>query len=554
MHGRVKVRTTAEQEEIKKRERAAKVAQYKADIATVFQKRKDKIWDDELLLITKRMLLSNSDIYTLWNIRREVFQNNKWTDEEYKQLLENEMSLTENCLKDNPKSYSVWHQRCWVVEQMSEPDWKRELSLCAKCLNIDERNFHCWDYREFIVQKAGISNEEEFEFSTTKILNNFSNYSSWHYRSRILYKMFGTTLEEIPIIDEKYREELDLVMNATFTDPNDTSAWFYQRWLLDKCMTTCRLWRAIIKKDIAYVIIDNNILIEPVSLSLYINSEVVDVQWQLYPDEKFAKLQIARFVKPLENLDHAKEVFIKLQKTTYKLSYSEIESAWIYKDNSSLHKQNSNDEQLNEQLKSYNQLSKMEPNNKWALLTGILLMKKIDLKKFYTDILNNLMLLSKIDGLRKNYYKDLRSKLLVEYNLLEIWKKENDTEIQIRIDLSGLDLTKLHNNHYFGLFEIVNLDANQLENSLHQLSTLQRCTRLSLSSNGITSLKNFPTLHNLEYFSLRNNKLANSEEILNLIKRHKNLKNLDLTDNPVCEKLEPQILNVHLITNLSLGS
>lgn len=37
-HGRVKVRTTAEQEEIKKRERAAKVAQYKADIATVFQK------------------------------------------------------------------------------------------------------------------------------------------------------------------------------------------------------------------------------------------------------------------------------------------------------------------------------------------------------------------------------------------------------------------------------------------------------------------------------------------------------------------------------------
>jgi len=197
-------------------------------------------------------------------------------------------------------------------------------------------------------------------------------------------------------------------MNATFTDPNDTSAWFYQRWLLDKCITTCRLWRAIIKKDIAYVIIDNNILIEPVSLSLYINSEVVDVQWQLYPDEKFAKLQIARFVKPLENLDHAKEIFIKLQKTTYKLSYSEIESAWIYKDNSSLHKQNSNDEQLNEQLKSYNQLSKMEPNNKWALLTGILLMKKIDLKKFYTDILNNLMLLSKIDGLRKNYYKDLR--------------------------------------------------------------------------------------------------------------------------------------------------
>lgn len=148
------------------------------------------------------------------------------------------------------------------------------------------------------------------------------------------------------------------------------------------------------------------------------------------------------------------------------------------------------------------------------------------------------------------------SKLLVEYNLLEIWKKENDMEIEIRIDLSELDLTKLHNNHYFCLFEIVNLDANQLGNSLHQLSTLQRCTRLSLSSNGITTLKNFPTLHNLEFFSLRNNKLANSEEILNLIKRHKNLRSLDLRDNPVYEKLGPQILdmNVHLITNLPLES
>ncbi|XP_072755996.1 geranylgeranyl transferase type-2 subunit alpha [Anoplolepis gracilipes] len=534
MHGRVKVRTTAEQEEIRKKERAAKALQYKADSAIVFQKRKDKIWDDELLLITKRMLLNNSDIYTLWNIRREVFQNNKWSDEDYKQLLENEMSLTENCLRENPKSYSVWHQRCWVMEQMSDPDWKKELSLCAKCLNIDERNFHCWDYREFIVQKAGISNEEEFEFSTTKILNNFSNYSSWHYRSRILYKMFGTTLEEIPIIDEKYKEELDLVMDATFTDPNDSSAWFYQRWLLDKCMTTCRLWRALVKEDTAIIVIDNNILIEPVSLSLYINSKAVDAQWQLYPDEKFAKLQIARFVNPLENLDHAEEVYVKLQDTMYELSYSKIANAWIYKDNSSLHKQNSNDEQLNEQLlKSYYQLSKMEPNNKWALLTSILLMKKIDFKKFYTDILNNLTALSKIDNLRKNYYKDLRSKLLVEYKLLQIWKEESDLEIQTKIDLSGLGLTKLHNNHYFSLFEFVNLDANQLERSLHQFSTLQRCTSLSLSSNGITSLKNFPTLHNLEIFSLRNNKLTSKEELLNLLKRHKKLKFLDLRENPV---------------------
>ncbi|XP_032686698.1 geranylgeranyl transferase type-2 subunit alpha isoform X2 [Odontomachus brunneus] len=549
MHGRVKVRTTAEQEEILRKEKAAKVVQYKANISIVFQKRKDELWDDELLSITKHMLLSNPDIYTLWNIRREAFKKNKWDEEEYKQMLEDEMSLTESCLRANPKSYSVWHQRHWVIEQMFEPDWKKELALCAKCLNLDERNFHCWDYREFIVQKAEIPNNKELEFSNTKILNNISNYSSWHYRSRILYKMFGTASEEIPIEDEKYREELDLVINATFTDPNDTSAWFYQRWLLDKHVTICRLWRAYIKKDIAIVILDNNMLIKPISLSLRVNSKNVDVQWQSYPDEKFAKLQIAKLDSPLTDPNRVKKVSIELQETKYRLCYSESESAWIYKDNISLYKQNSNDKQLDEQLKSYNQLSEMEPDNKWALLTEILLMKKIDLSKFYTNILKNLMMLSKVDSFRSNYYKDLRSRLLVEYKLSEIWKQEESSEIQSKIDLSGLGLTSLHNNHYFSLFEEVNLGANHLKDCLYQFSTLQRCTKLSLSSNDITSLKHFPTMHSLEFLSLRNNKLMSMEEILNFVKRHEKLKRLDLRDNPVCAEINTtkiREINPHL--------
>lgn len=202
-------------------------------------------------------------------------------------------------------------------------------------------------------------------------------------------------------------------MNATFTDPNDTSAWFYQRWLLDKCIITCKLWRAHINKDAATIVIDNNILIKPVSISLFVNNKAIDVEWQLYPDEKFAKLRIAKFVTPLENLSHDKKVSIKLQETMYQLSYTNLENAWIYKDNLNLPKQSSNDEQLNEQLQSYNQLSKMEPNNKWALLTGILLMKNINFEKFYTKILNNLTVLSKIDYLRKNYYKDLRKYIFI---------------------------------------------------------------------------------------------------------------------------------------------
>ncbi|XP_043486538.1 polycomb protein eed-B-like isoform X2 [Polistes fuscatus] len=139
-HGRVKVRTTAEQEEIQKKKKAKKLAEYKIAMTEIFKKREEKIWDDDMLFLTEKVLLENSDIHTLWNIRREAFQNNNRNEENYTNLLEKELTLTENCLRNNPKSYSVWHQRWWVMEHLQKPDWIKELTLCTKCLNLDERN------------------------------------------------------------------------------------------------------------------------------------------------------------------------------------------------------------------------------------------------------------------------------------------------------------------------------------------------------------------------------------------------------------------------------
>jgi geranylgeranyl transferase type-2 subunit alpha len=55
---------------------------------------------------------------------------------------------------------------------------------------MDERNFHAWNYRIWLIRDVMKYNKKviasELEYLKGKIEDNFSNFSAFHFRSKLL--------------------------------------------------------------------------------------------------------------------------------------------------------------------------------------------------------------------------------------------------------------------------------------------------------------------------------------------------------------------------------
>lgn len=233
----------------RERSRIAEYTALRQDLAQALTRRD---YSGGTLALTSRILLSNPEYPTGWASRRRILSRGLFPDSQppaIQATLEGDLDLTSQCLRRNPKEYAVWEHRKWVLKTMPDPDWRMELKTVEALLEKDARNFHGWDYRHYVVRsirQAGPPLEgstrkrpkptttSELAYTTSKISASFSNYSAWHYRSKLLPVLWQEQGHASASSARRQRinEEFELVKQALYTDPDDQSAWIYHRWLV----------------------------------------------------------------------------------------------------------------------------------------------------------------------------------------------------------------------------------------------------------------------------------------------------------------------------------
>uniref|UniRef100_A0A5F8AEW9 Geranylgeranyl transferase type-2 subunit alpha n=1 Tax=Macaca mulatta TaxID=9544 RepID=A0A5F8AEW9_MACMU len=575
MHGRLKVKTSEEQAEAKRLEREQKLKLYQSATQAVFQKRQAGELDESVLELTSQILGANPDFATLWNCRREVLQQleTQKSPEELAALVKAELGFLESCLRVNPKSYGTWHHRCWLLGRLPEPNWARELELCARFLEVDERNFHCWDYRRFVATQAAVPPAEELAFTDSLITRNFSNYSSWHYRSCLLPQLHpqpdsgpqGRLPEDVLL------KELELVQNAFFTDPNDQSAWFYHRWLLGRADPQDALRCLHVSRDEACLTVSFSrpLLVGSRTeiLLLMVDDSPLIVEWRT-PDGRnrpshvwgapFNHLLFPQAARragagtPPRTSSYSGVSCQWRSPQCCSLSWNPVRScrSWSLRINVRPHSVRvCSHSPLREPLSSValrgqqEGLRRVEAEedpgeillfpalSSGCLLTIILLMRALDPLLYEKETLQYFQTLKAVDPMRAAYLDDLRSKFLLENSVL----KMEYAEVRV-LHLAHKDLTVLCHLEQLLLVTHLDLSHNRLRTLPPALAALRCLEVLQASDNAIESLDGVTNLPRLQELLLCNNRLQQPAALQPLASCPR-LVLLNLQGNPLCQAM-----------------
>lgn len=317
-------------------------------------------------------------------------------------------------------------------------------------------------------------------------------------------------------------------MTAAFTDPDDSSAWFYQRWLLGYSAPELDIAGFRINNKMAVISFSNpiNLNDEKYSIQLNIFNNLSVMKW--IPSKEGSLYDTTWFLKDAFKINFESPLFelsvLVNDKPKYTIGLSKFDQDLIgvktpkfgYEFGQAVK------EELKGQLDSCNQLLEYEPESKWTLLTASLLMRAVDRKEHHSKTVEFLKKLEVVDPMRKGYYQDLGSKWNLE-NKLDEWISFGS--LNAVIDLSMLNLTSLYFEQYLSICNEINLSSNLLNNrSMGKLASFQFCKKLNLSGNQFNVLKTFPQLNKLQELILEGNPIPEAEKYL--ITRGKSLQDI----------------------------
>ncbi|KAJ5815501.1 prenyltransferase alpha subunit repeat protein [Penicillium riverlandense] len=248
-HGVPRSKQTEKSQEAREQE-LQKIEKYQDLERQVRQKVADHEYTADTLKQLGDLLESNPEYYTIWNYRRRVLQHQlSQTDAPQAKLLEKDLQFLIPLLSKFPKCYWIWNYRLWLLDEARQvlplPEarkiWEGELALVSMFLSKDRRNFHAWGYRRLVFdtlkqladaeETRTSMTQKEFEYSDKKIRENLSNFSAWHYRTKIIQRL----LDEQSASDAERRKMLDDELNfihQALIDPRDQSLWFYHQNLM----------------------------------------------------------------------------------------------------------------------------------------------------------------------------------------------------------------------------------------------------------------------------------------------------------------------------------
>lgn len=228
-HGVRRVKTPAEQAAKRRQIELHKIAEYKQVVNQYLELRDKDSFDNDAFQVTTKLLALNPEYFSVWNYRRRILQHMP------EDVLAQELTFIQARLREYPKVYWIWNHRRWCLENQKSPNWKLELGLVDKMLSMDARNYHGWHYRRYVVSKLEAAEnklyvDSEMQYTSGKINANFSNFSAWHNRSRLIpLHLAGKSHSERMAF---LKEEISYITQAAYTDPDDQSAWIYLRWLV----------------------------------------------------------------------------------------------------------------------------------------------------------------------------------------------------------------------------------------------------------------------------------------------------------------------------------